>query len=210
MMLPKANGAALAAPAIVNCPLSIVHCPLSISPSFAAGSSRRQRGFSMVEMLAAAFILAIGILGIVMLQAISLKASRGSANMGTAARVAGRVVDRAELEGRLSRLNITDSDLAAPSLDHFGPNFFKYINKSDDVTEEFNIKGGPVEAESDDPTLSVPFFTVVTTRVDRPTGSASLVKMSDFQVRVTFADNVDATKAPIPRTFNLTRRIIHG
>jgi hypothetical protein len=168
----------------------------------------------MVEMLVAAFILAIGILGIVMLQAMSLRAARGSSNMGTAARIAGQIVDQAELEGRLSRLNITDANHPNPKLGDLSN--LKYISEADDQDlppEEFNIKGGAVDTSSDDLAISTPFFTVVTKRkgVTLPTGSTGVGRMSDFQVTVTFNDSVDAvTNKPIPRTFNLTRRIIHG
>ena len=47
-----------------------------------------QAGFSMIEMLMTAFVLAIGLLGLCMLQAMSLRASRGSRSLETAVQVA--------------------------------------------------------------------------------------------------------------------------
>jgi type II secretory pathway pseudopilin PulG len=168
----------------------------------------------MIEMLVAAFILAIGILGIVMLQAMSLRATRGSSNMGTAARVAGQIIDQAELEGRLSRLNITDANRLDPKLSDLSDFNLKYINEGpeSELTEVFNIKGGHVDENSQDPTVSTPFFTVITRRVEIPLPSESVGvgRMSDFQIRVTFTDSVDNANNEITRTFNLSRRIIHG
>jgi prepilin-type N-terminal cleavage/methylation domain-containing protein len=40
-----------------------------------------QAGFSMVEMLMAALILAIGILGVTMMQLMAIRATRGSKNL---------------------------------------------------------------------------------------------------------------------------------
>ena len=57
-----------------------------------------QGGFSMVEMLMTAFVMAIGILGLAMLQAMSLKASRGTRSMTTAIQVGEGVMDRIEQE----------------------------------------------------------------------------------------------------------------
>lgn len=168
----------------------------------------RQEGFSMIEMLMTAFILAVGILGLTMLQTMSLKASRGSRSLTSAILVAERVMDQAEMEGRLSWLNITDTNSAAPSLADM-PNL-KYIVIPDagSLVETFNPKGGPVNSASADPMESTPFFTVTTTRVAAT--AAVTGRISDVSVQVQFVDNVDRTNTPIQRTVSLTRRIVHG
>lgn len=171
-------------------------------------SLARQQGFSMIEMLMTAFILAVGILGLTMLQTMSLKASRGSRSLTSAILVAEHVMDQAEMEGRLSWLNITDSNSATPSLEDM-PNL-KYIVIPDagNLVETFNSKGGPVISTSPDPAESTPFFTVTTTRV--AAAAAVTGRISDVSVQVQFVDNVDQTNTPIQRTVSLTRRIVHG
>ncbi|MDR1840382.1 MAG: prepilin-type N-terminal cleavage/methylation domain-containing protein [Holophagales bacterium] len=174
----------------------------------------RQSGFSLIEMLVAATILAIGILGLTMLQAMSLRASRGSATMATAALVAEQIMDRAELEGRLSWLNITDANRVAPNRDIDLQNFnLKYINikNGEKLEESFNLKGGLVVPDDPDPALSLPFFRVSTRRVAVPTAGlvGSVGQMSDLSVRIEFSDSVENNQVNT-RTFNLTRRIIHG
>jgi prepilin-type N-terminal cleavage/methylation domain-containing protein len=167
-----------------------------------------QAGFSMVEMLMTAFILSIGILGLTMLQVMSMKASRGSRSLTTAVQVAEQVMDQAELEGRLSWLNITDTNNAAPTLSDL-PNI-KYITipALGNLVETFNAKGGVTVATSLDPVEKNPFFTVTTTRI--PFNAATTGRISDISVQVQFVDAVDNSNTPIQRTISLTRRILHG
>lgn len=68
--------------------------------------TRAQRGFSMVEMLMAAFVLAIGILGLSMLQTMSLRSTTSSRGLNTAVLVAERVLDEIEANGRNSQLYV--------------------------------------------------------------------------------------------------------
>jgi len=168
----------------------------------------RQQGFSMIEMLMTAFILAVGILGLTMLQTMSLKASRGSRSLTSAILVAEHVMDQVEMEGRLSWLNITDTNSANPTLADLPNLKYIVIPAAGSLVEQFNSKGGPVDTASSDPTVSTSFFTVTTTRV--PAAAAVTGRISDVSVQVQFVDNVDRTNTPIQRTVSLTRRIVHG
>lgn len=168
-----------------------------------------QAGFSMIEMLITAFILAVGILGLTMLQTLSLRASRGSRSLASAILVAEQVMDRVEMEGRLSWLNLTDTNRSAPSIATDLPNLrYIVIPAGGQLVETFNIKGGATDSSSADPLVSTPFFTVTTTRV--PAAAAATGGMSDVSVQVQFVDTVDRTNTPIQRTLSLTRRIVHG
>jgi prepilin-type N-terminal cleavage/methylation domain-containing protein len=179
-----------------------------------AMGSVRQKGFSMLELLLAAFILAVGILGLAMLQAMSLRASRGSSDFGTAVRIAERVMEQVELEGRLTWLNITDENTISPSTAKDLPTFnFKYIslNNGEKIMEEFNPKGDPVDPNNPDPVLAMSFFKVTTEKLVRDNDSIGRVgQMYDFNVHVEFVENLNNNKKPITRTLNITRRIIHG
>ena len=168
-----------------------------------------QAGFSMIEMLITAFILAVGILGLTMLQTLSLRASRGSRSLASAILVAEQVMDRVEMEGRLSWLNLTDTNRSAPSIATDLPNLrYIVIPAGGQLVETFNIKGGATDSASADPAVSTPFFTVTTTRV--PAAAVATGGMSDVSVQVQFVDMVDRTNTPIQRTLSLTRRIVHG
>lgn len=174
----------------------------------AAHPLRSQVGFSMVEMLMTAFIMAIGILGLTALQVMSLKASRGSRSLTTAVLVGEDVMDRAEMEGRLSWLNITDTNRAAPTLADIPTLKYVTIAAGTPLVETFNSKGGIPNPASTDPAEQVPFFTVTTSR--QPFVAAATGRVSDITVQVQFSDAVDQTNAPLVRTITLTRRIAHG
>lgn len=167
-----------------------------------------QAGFSMVEMLLTAFILAVGILGLTMLQTMSLKASRGSRSLSSAILVAEQVLDRVEMEGRLSWLNISDTSRTAPGLADLPNLRYITIAMGDTLVETFNSKGGVVDPTSPDPASQTPFYTVTTSRV--PALAAVEGRLSDVNVQVQFMDDVDQNNVPIVRTVSLTRRIVHG
>lgn len=170
---------------------------------------RAQAGFSMIEMLMTAFILAVGILGLTMLQTMSLRAARGSQSLTTAVLVAEQVLDQADLEGRLSWLNLTNSNQAAPTLADLPNLRYVTIPAGGEFVQVFNGRGSAVDAGSPDPVVRTPFYTVTTTRT--PSAAAMVTGgISDVNVRVQFADDVDANNAPIQRTVSLTRRIWHG
>lgn len=158
-----------------------------------------EAGFSLVEMLMAALILAIGILGLTMLQILSLRAARGSQNLGIAVQLAERVMDEVELEGRLTYLNANLTQYTTPS----ALGGITYITQSS-VDQYFNI----------DPA------TGNLVRVATPAGAMFHLNMaqnvnagiglSDVTVQVQFTDELDASNKPIKRTATISRRILHG
>ena len=169
------------------------------------GSGRRlEAGFSMVEMLMTAFVLAIGILGLTMLQVMSMQSSKGGRNLTTAVQVADRVMDQVEQEGRLSWLNLTDTQYTAPT----ALTTLKYVGVAS-LTESYNIKGEAPDAAATDPADHDPFFTVTTTQAAL-SGAATTGQMHDYTVLVEFFDAVTSSNTPIKRSVTLTRRILHG
>lgn len=168
------------------------------------GVRNHQAGFSMIELLMTCFILVVGLLGLFMLQIMSLKAARGGRSLSTAVQVGEAVMDQVEMEGRLSWLNITDSRYPAPT----AVPSLRYVNAAT-VVDTFNIKG-QIPFSSPDPADSNPFFTVTTTRTNPVAMTTG--QMHDFVVTVEFADasNPAAPTTTLKRTAVLTRRILHG
>jgi type IV pilus modification protein PilV len=169
----------------------------------------RQAGFSMLELLMAAFILAIGVLGLSMLQLMSMRSSRGSRSLNTAVQVAEQVLDQVELEGRVSYLNATDTEYATP------PPLpaMNYISQAAPVVQTFTIKGRAPNPAATDLVDSQPFFTATMARsaaavATSPNGQA----IHDYTVTVVFNDTVQAgaSATVVQRNVVLTRRILHG
>ena len=161
----------------------------------------RQAGFSMVEMLVAAFILAIGILGLTLLQTMSLRATRGSQNLGIAVLLAEKVMDQVELEGRETYLNATITQYANPGA-LVGILYMKPATTS--VPEYYKID--PTTGQSiPAATAADALFTVTMTKSAYAAGTG----LSDVTVSVVFTDSVNATQT-ITRTATVTRRILHG
>jgi prepilin-type N-terminal cleavage/methylation domain-containing protein len=171
------------------------------------GASRQaQRGFSMVEMLMTAFILAVGIMGLTLLQVMSLKGSRGGRSLSTAIQVGEMVMDQIEMEGRLSWLNVSDTKYNPP-LPMAG---LQYVNRASMAAPlKFTIKGQSPVTGAPNPVDSTPFYTVNFAKVD--VAAAGSGTISDFAVTVTFSDQSNPTTGvAIPRVVTITRRILHG
>ena len=172
-------------------------------PSALAG----QQGFSMIELLMTAFVLSIGLLGLCMLQTMSLRASRGGQSLTTAVHVAEAVMDQVELEGRMSWLNKTEYSLLAQPGALPAPFYLTLAAGSGGgvINQTFNIQGYP-PTTSTNPAVSNPFFQVTTTRVDDVGAAGGSGQLSDFRVAVVFNDSANG----VPRQVIVTRRIVHG
>lgn len=170
---------------------------------------RSQAGFSMIEMLMTAFVLAVGLLGLCMLQTMSLKASRGSRSLQTAVEVGQAVLDQVEMEGRLSWLNLTDNNGSSTNANLPNLVYIPLAVGASLPPQYFNVLG-QTPTTSSDPTVSNPFFTTVTTHVDDAGVAGGIGQVSDYSVTVTFSDLVNGSGTAVLRTVNLTRRVIHG
>lgn len=169
-----------------------------------AGTADRtgQVGFSMVEMLMAAFILAIGLLGLAMLQAMAIRSASSGKNLTTAVRIAERVMDQVEMEGRLSWLNITDSSYTSPaSLAQL-----RFIGQGT-VYLGYDVDGA---ATTSAPVSSKPSAFFVVTESESAVSTASTGSLSDYTVKVEFTEAVDASGTLVNRNVTLVRRVSHG
>jgi len=173
----------------------------------APGARNREAGFSMIEMLMTAFILAIGLLGLCLLQTMSLRAAQGGTSMTTAVHVADAVMEQVELEGRMSWLNVSNASGAVTAL----PDpYYMNLAVRGKIQQYFNPHGDVSLSTSTDPTVSIKLFTVTTTRLQDVGAASGTGQVSDYLVQVQFAESTTATGTPVQRTVMVTRRILHG
>jgi Tfp pilus assembly protein PilV len=164
-----------------------------------------ETGFSMIEMLMTAFILAIGLLGLCMLQTMSLRAARGGTSLTTAVHVADAVMEQVEQEGRISWQNmISASPTTLPNLEYIT------LAVGAKVTQTFNQHGDVSQANATDPTVSSQLFKVTTTNLQNVGIALGTGQVSDYLVQVQFAESTSGAGVPVQRTVMVTRRILHG
>jgi type IV pilus assembly protein PilV len=155
------------------------------------GHPLRQSGFSMVEMLMAAFILAIGLLGLAMLQAMSLRSTTGSKSVTSGILVAERVLDQAQALGRNSLLcSRTGSTVPTLSPNYFGAS----------VPTQYYDYNGTYNAASS-------YYTVTITPADVVAAVSGVGGIKLLTVTVSWNEVGNGTGGVISRNVTLSRRI---
>lgn len=165
---------------------------------------KNQAGFSMVEFLMVALIMAVGLLGVASMQLISIKASSGSSNLTTAAQIADRIMDQVEEEARLTWLSKTASSVVTTTAP---PNLFYLANTTLPFTLDaqlFDLSGTPLPTTA----TTGPFSAVVKAAAVTSSG-ATIGGMMDVTVTVTFQVEGQGSNT-VPRSLVLTRRITHA
>lgn len=165
---------------------------------------RTQSGFSMVEMLMVALVMAIGLLGVASMQLVAIKAATGSQNLSTAALVADRIMDQVEVEGRLCWLNQTSSGTVNTGNEPPNLLYFAGGTVPNGVTQSFDIKGNPVDAGS-----ASTIFTATITGAAVTSAGGTTGRLADVTVVVQFTDIVQGTQQ-IKRSMTLARRILYA
>ena len=159
-----------------------------------------QAGFSMVELMMVAVIMAIGLLGLTMLQAVSLSSGGTSKNRNTATLLGQRILDQVEAEGRVTWLNVSSSTQATPGA---VPNllYFPLAGVPSNITQYFDFFGNPLASATGST------FKTVTNGV-AVANLASTGFLADVTVTVTFNDS-PVNGQTVSHTVTLTRRVIH-
>jgi Tfp pilus assembly protein PilV len=160
----------------------------------------------MIEMLVTAFILGIGILGLTMLQAMTIRGARGGSSQTVAIEVAEMVMDQIEMEGRLSWLNLTASQLAVPA----PMTTLTYIGHVPLAAPlNYTIKGQTPVANAPNPVDSATYYQVTISSAD--IGAAGNGTITNYTVLVKYSEQTSATTGlPVPRQVQITRSILHG
>lgn len=110
-----------------------------------------QTGFSMVELLMTAFILAIGLLGLTALQSLSLRSAAGSRGLSTAVLIGERAMDQILSNGRESLAYARSVPAVTP------PAALTAVFTAPVADRTFNFAGRPSVGDPQDTT---PFFTL--------------------------------------------------
>lgn len=165
--------------------------------SFRSRRLRRQLGFSMVELLLAALVMGIGLLGLAMLQAMAIRNNTGSRSMSTAVLLAESILDDAQARGRSARI-FSQQGATIPTL-------FETIFTA---PSNFNCNfAGRRLPDTQDPN---PYFAVTT----RPTPVAAPVAqvggLVDLTVTVTWTEGVGPNNTPRQRQVSMTRRMSYA
>ena len=163
----------------------------------------REAGFSMVELLMAAFILAIGLLGLMALQTSVIKGGAVSELRTTGVALGQGILEAVEAEARQQRLHrAMDPGGPVPAL---SPCFAGTA-----VAGAYNLYGGPVNPLSPDPRERVAIFSTSTLGTQLGTG-AGAVSGSVFQFVTTVSypdrpDPADPTQV-LTRTLSFRREV---
>ncbi len=157
---------------------------------------RSQAGFSMVEMLMAAFIMGIGLLGLAMLQTMALRTNVGSRAQSTAILLAEGLLDDIQTNGRAAKL-WTRMGSTPPG------DLMTFFGGAGSTNLQYNYAGRRLP-DADDPT---PFYTVVVDRVAAVAPAAQIGGLADFTVTVSWTEGTGPSGAALTRNVVLTRRI---
>lgn len=154
-----------------------------------------QAGFSLVELLLAAFVMAIGILGLTMLQVMSIRSATGGKALNTAVMVGEGVLESIQSEGR-QRMLFMKYGGTAPATTFFGTA----------TVHQFYAFDGSVL-----PDAANSFFAVDITPADVVALSAA-GGTKRFTVTITFKDtpNPSNPSVTIQRTVTLTRQVAYA
>ena len=153
------------------------------------------RGFSMIELLVAAFVLGIGLLGLTALMAANLRMGTGGRQRDTAAYLGNEVVERLAADGRRSALlrsngqtSFATSFLLANAVDD-ASNTYQAVDAGGTQRTTFDLDGRPSAAN--------PMFTVTWVRRSRTATpvAASAAMVSEVVVNVTWSETTGGTAA---------------
>ncbi|HJW43723.1 MAG TPA: hypothetical protein VJ463_04680 [Geothrix sp.] len=168
-----------------------------------------EAGFSMLEFLMAAFILAIGLLGLASLQIMALKTTTTSRGMSTAILVSEGVMERINSEARQSYLGMVFN--GAPT---WTP---RYITKAPVVAGVLPTAAPPANAIVDyfdfagDPLPNaVGAYYTSSSWVD--TQTVGVGTADRYFVRVEFSESPDPANPGklVKRSVNLIRSVVHA
>lgn len=163
---------------------------------------RGESGFSLVELLVAAFIMAVGLLGLAALETVALKSNTRARGYNTAVLVASQVLDAAEAQSRQTLQTQTyGGTVSYPANDYFG---------LAPVVEQFTYRGAHLDANATDPVNKTAFFSATTSSANAGNYAGAAGRLVVVTTVVTFREALTNGGPLVTRTVTLTRNINHG
>lgn len=162
---------------------------------------RREAGFSLVELLVAAFIMAVGLLGLAALETVALKSNTRSRGYNTGVLVASQVLDSAEAQARQSLQVQTNGGTVTYGIDYFA---------NAPVVERFTFKGARPDPAAVNAVDRNAYFTATTTSANAGNYSGATGRLAVVTTVVTFQEALSQGSALVTRTITLSRNINHG
>lgn len=157
----------------------------------------RQLGFSIVEFMVTAFVIAIGLLGLTMFQAISMRTGSGSRTVNTAVMIGEGILESIQSEGR-QRLLFLRYAGTQPATTYFKP--------TNDVVNQYYAFDGSLL-----PDATNAYYTVQITPSDIVSTAGSTTGGTKlFTLKVSFTDVVTGGGTPHTRTVTLTRQVAYA
>ena len=188
---------------------------MNIRPSIAPGAapdSNPEAGFTMVEFLMAAFIMAIGLLGLTALQILSLRSTTTSRGMSTSVLVADGIMERINTEARQSYLGMVFSSAPTGATRYVAKAPVAPGVKPTDpvpagaIVDYFDFAGTPLTSAAG------AYYTVSTWVDSTVAGTGSTGNTDTFMVRVEFNESPDPANPGqfAKHAINLTRTVVHA
>ncbi|WP_285724391.1 type IV pilus modification PilV family protein [Geothrix rubra] len=166
----------------------------------------------MVEFLMAAFIMAIGLLGLTALQTLALRSTTTSRGMSTSVLVADGIMERINTEARQSYLGMIFSSAPTGATRYVGKAPVAPGVKPTDpvpggaIVDYFDFAGTPLTSAAG------AYYTVSTWVDSQVIGNGTSGSTDVFRVRVEFNESPDPTNPGqyVKHAINLTRTVIHA
>lgn len=176
---------------------------------------RPEGGFTLIEMVLAAFVIAVGLLGLTLLQTMALRTSSSGSRMAKAVRLGDGLLDNIANEGRLRRLVSQFQDPNATArlgTTVYYKSDFQRLNLYYDHSDKLLGTSTAADASTARPAGTV--FTATVTPVVRADAPVAIqgMDLKTFQVVVEYLEvpNPSQAAATFKRTATLTRTVGHA
>ncbi|MBS1784908.1 MAG: prepilin-type N-terminal cleavage/methylation domain-containing protein [Acidobacteria bacterium] len=162
---------------------------------------RGEAGFSLVELLVAAFIMAVGLLGLAALETVALKSNTRSRSFNTAVLVANQVLDSVAVQARQSLQTQTYGGTVT-----YGNNYFGAAP----VVEQFTYRGSHPDSTATNAVDKTAYFTATTSSANAGTYTGATGTLAIVTTIVTFQEASYQGGPIVTRTVTLSRTFNHG